>query len=290
MRVNVDSAIFGDARLKRLAKVLGVPWTQALGCLVAVWHHCYQMREAVVSVDDVDIVADVDGLAAAMVGVGLGEWATKSRVRISGVTERIAWLEKQSEKSARGVEARRSRVNPATDPVVNPRVNPVVEPNGSPGGQPYSPSPSPSLALSNTCPPAADVSPRRKAPQVYSAEAADVSAYLLEAIRSHKADFAKSIAAWPGQADTLLKREGITVQRLKKAADQAHRHEWRTFWRKNILSVAKLGEQLEVLEIEMAEDAAKKRNGQPRQVSLEEAGYVDADEYDRRQRALRGAP
>ena len=135
VRVNVDSAIFGDGRLKKLAKVLGVPWTQALGCLVAAWHHSYQARSAVVLAEDIDLMADVDGLAAAMVQSGLAAIVGKGKVRISGVTERIEWLEKQAERSTKGVEARRNRVNPA----VNPTVNPAVNPTGQPDGQPNSP-------------------------------------------------------------------------------------------------------------------------------------------------------
>lgn len=272
MRVNVDSAIFGDARLKRLAKVLGVRWTEALGALVATWHHCYQLRLAVVSVDDVDAVADIDGLAAAIVAVGLGAWAGKGRVRVAGVTERIAWLERQSEKSARGVEARRKRVNPEHDPVVNPRVDPVVG-NNQPSGQPYSPSlapalsPSPSLAPD----PALEIPTRARRQRVervvtVSSTAADLAAHLFESIRSHSPGFEpdSTLQAWALELDVGL-RAGVSAADFREGIDYAHRSD-ETFWRGNILSAKKLRKQIQTLLVQARQRT--KPNGKPRQPDL----------------------
>lgn len=118
---------------------------------------------------------------------------------------------------------------------------------------------------------------------VVSSEAADVAAYLLEAILEHKPDFSQSAAAWPRQANKLLKRKGVTVERLKAAIDYAHRDltAWEK-WRTNIRSIEKLGEQLDTLEGQMRSAGHKAR---PRQVTLEEAGIRDGDELLRQRRA-----
>lgn len=99
----------------------------------------------------------------------------------------------------------------------------------------------------------------RKSLQVVSSEAADVAAYLLEAIASHKPDFGQSVAAWPRQADVLLKR-GVTTLRLKAAIDFAHRDPRGAFWQSNVLSVKKLGEKLDTLELQMR---GGDKNGKP---------------------------
>lgn len=293
MRVNVDSAIFGDGRLKKLAKVLGVPWTQALGCLVAAWHHSYQARCAVVLAEDIDLMADVDGLAAAMVQSGLAAIVGKGKVRISGVTERIEWLEKQAERSTKGVEARRSRVNQAVDQVVNPTVNQTVNPVGQPDGQPnsllFSGSNSTSSLKEEASPVGAATARVARAKREVTSAAADLAAYFAEAILTHKPD-----ARLPPPGTTALEfdvglRAGVTVERFKAAIDYAHRSEAGSFWRPNVLSAAKLRAKLDTLEIQMLGNG--KARPPPRQQTLQEAGIRTFDEMEQqRKSAQQGEP
>lgn len=277
MRVNVDSAIFGDGRLKKLAKVLGVPWTQALGCLVAAWHHSYQARCAVVLAEDIDLMADVDGLAAAMVQSGLAAIVGKGKVRISGVTERIEWLEKQAERSTKGVEARRNRVNQAVDPAVNPTVNPA----GQPSGQPNSPALlfSGSTSSLRESPPRADRTTVRvkqlTALEIHRA-AAERLWTLQEQIRSESIPGSRPLKA----TDERLAR--VAARLDDGATDADCEHVLRGYAAGNDPGSWLNGEtnwRRENFDRELGK--APRQNGK-RQQTLEEAGIITVDEYHRR--------
>lgn len=287
MRVNVESSIFGDARLKVLAMTLGVPWTHALGLLVTVWHSACVRRSEVVPEIEVDAVAELRGMADAMVTSQLAT-RVKAGLRIAGVKDRIEWLHKQESKAKLGAAARwKDAHGHASGHTAG---NATGHPVGQNSLMPYSPAPSPALApdLKEENVGAASASSRQL--RVVSSEAADVAAYLLEAIASHKPDFSQSTAAWPKQSDVLLKKPGITVARLKTAIDYAHRDPtaW-SKWRANILSVKKLGEQLDTLEAQMRQPPIG-RPLPPRQQTLEEAGILDVDEYRRRLNGKQEAP
>lgn len=92
-----------------------------------------------------------------------------------------------------------------------------------------------------------------------SSAAADLAAYLAEAILSHKPD-----AKVPDSVTTAVEfdvglRAGVTVERFKAAIDYAHRDPRGAFWRANVLSAKKLRAKLDTLEIQMAGSA----NGKP---------------------------
>lgn len=280
VRVNVDSAIFGDARLKLLARYLGIPWTQALGALVAVWHHCYQKRQAVVTCIEVDAVADIDALAVALEKADLASRAGQGKVRVHGVAERIEWLDVQSNKAKSAAKARWQRASQTDAPSNARRMPDALQPHCGPDalGVPYSPSPSPSPAL--------EIPTHARRPhveRVVTSAAAELATYFFEAIRSHSPTFepATTIQQWAVEFDVGLRAAGGTVEGYCEAIDYAHKSD-ETFWRGNILSVKKLRKQLQTLLVQARQ---RKSNGKPRQVSLEEAGIRDGDELLRQRRA-----
>ena len=106
MRLSVDSKALGDPRFKRLAAALGLVWHEALGRCVPVWFACYEARSALISESDVDIIAERDGFGAAMVSSDLAKRSGR-RLRICGVTERIEFLIRQSERGRMGGRGRK---------------------------------------------------------------------------------------------------------------------------------------------------------------------------------------
>lgn len=106
MRVNVDSAACSDPRMHLLSRHLGINVYEAMGRILRVWFVCYDRRSAVLQSIEVDIAADRDGFADAMVASGLAEH-DEHGVYIKGVSERIEFLEKQIEKGKRSGEIRR---------------------------------------------------------------------------------------------------------------------------------------------------------------------------------------
>lgn len=102
-----------------------------------------------------------------------------------------------------------------------------------------------------------------------SADACEVAAYLLGAIRSHKPDARDSSALWAKDIDKAIRIDGRTPARLRAAIDFAHRNGTEMFWRANLLSGAALREQCERLEIQAASRvAAPVRPGAPTTMSV----------------------
>lgn len=114
MRVNIDEKALAEPRIKRMARSLTgklgrpVHHFEVLGRLTAVWMLCYSRRDPVIRVDDVDITSEIEGFAEVMVAE---EMATategEQRVYVCGVAERIAFLERQTERGRKGGKAPR---------------------------------------------------------------------------------------------------------------------------------------------------------------------------------------
>lgn len=103
-----------------------------------------------------------------------------------------------------------------------------------------------------------DIAPRARERHVSSA-AADLAAYLAEAILSHKPN-----AKLPDPVATALEfdvglRGGTSAERFRAAIDYAHRDPAGSFWRPNVLSAKKLRQKLDTLEIQMAERGSRKQ-------------------------------
>ena len=114
MRLSVDGAALTDPRIRRLGKALGMTWFEAIGRLLSVWLLCYERRCAVVDVDDVDVVTERDGFAAAMVATKLAEQRPGGEVRVRGVEDRIEFLKRQVQKGKASAKARAAKVAGST--------------------------------------------------------------------------------------------------------------------------------------------------------------------------------
>lgn len=91
-----------------LARHLGINVYEVMGRIIRVWFVCYDRRSAVLQPIEVDIAADRDGFADAMIASGLGD-SDPNGVYVRGVIERIRFLETQSRKGQRSGEVRRER-------------------------------------------------------------------------------------------------------------------------------------------------------------------------------------
>jgi hypothetical protein len=107
VRVNVDSQALRDPRFRRAAKRLQVSHHEVLARCIHVWMVCYERREPVITREDIDIAAELDGFTDALVSSELAESLTPNEIYVRGVSERIQWLEKQSERGKRSGERRR---------------------------------------------------------------------------------------------------------------------------------------------------------------------------------------
>lgn len=106
VRVNVDESALTDPRFRRLARYLAITFFEVIGRVVPVWMTAYNRRSATLTTEDVDIAADRDGFAAAMVRADLAEQVDELRVRVRGVTERIQFLMSQVSKAKRRWDSR----------------------------------------------------------------------------------------------------------------------------------------------------------------------------------------
>lgn len=104
MRVNADSKARHDVRYKRLARRLGISHADAFGRSIWVWFELYERAGAYLSAEDIDIAAEMDGFAAAMVECELAE-ETPDGIRVRG-NERAGWVERKREISSEGGRAR----------------------------------------------------------------------------------------------------------------------------------------------------------------------------------------
>lgn len=108
MRVNVDSAAVNDPRMHLLARHLGINVFEVMGRILRVWLVCYDRRSAVLQPIEIDIAADRDGFVDSMIASGLAT-PDEAGVYVRGVTERITFLESQSEKGRKSGEVRRAK-------------------------------------------------------------------------------------------------------------------------------------------------------------------------------------
>lgn len=107
VRVNVDSSILGDVRLKMLARALKIrPHQRALGPLVAVWHAATVKKTEILAAEEVDAASEEDGMAFAMVRVGLAEDLGDGSIRVRGILKRLDYLLEQRERGKRGAASR----------------------------------------------------------------------------------------------------------------------------------------------------------------------------------------
>jgi hypothetical protein len=130
MRVNMDSSILSDTRFKRLGKALGIPYQQAVGACFFVWLTCYEHRSEALEAVDIDLAADIEGFAEAMVKCKIAH-RDGDTIIVHGVTERIKFLNKQKVKGSSGgnAKAQKTRVNKAN--VADATRTPVADATGA---------------------------------------------------------------------------------------------------------------------------------------------------------------
>jgi hypothetical protein len=114
MRVNVDDQALTEPRMRRMARHLTklhareVPWQEVLGRILPVWMLCYQRRTPVLEVVDIDVSAEFDGFAEAMLAAGMARAEGEGgHVYVCGVSERIEFLERQAEKGRKSGQVRK---------------------------------------------------------------------------------------------------------------------------------------------------------------------------------------
>ena len=177
----------------------------------------------------------------------------------------------QSDKGRKGAAARwgptrdgrgNGPANGQSDgPVSSPAIPPVV-------GPAYrlpdpDPDPDPDLDLDQeqeqdkernhtTATVAPTLAPRRGSSTQPSAEAVADARYFLDAILSHKPDFAgpKTLDGWAVEFDRARRLDNRTTAAIRAVIDFAHRDPRGAFWRANILSGKTLREQFDKLEIQ----------------------------------------
>lgn len=115
VRVNIDSQVVTDARFKRLGRALRISWFEALGRCTVVWLESYARRAELLIEEDIDIIADMDGFARALVAAELAELGGDNLIRLRGVSSRITFLIEQQERSKKAVAARTRRSQSASE-------------------------------------------------------------------------------------------------------------------------------------------------------------------------------
>lgn len=103
-RVNLDSEVWTDPQVKRLARLCGWNMPHTVGTLAAVWNVAYSAKDPVISKLDGDTAAEHDGFIELMLreDVALAELEPDGRVYLHGVEKRIAYLLRQAERGAEG--------------------------------------------------------------------------------------------------------------------------------------------------------------------------------------------
>lgn len=111
-RMSIDDMFLRDTRVLRLARELSMSKFETIGRLLAVIAVVYDRVESVLDPADIDIAAELDGFASAMIRVGLAE-NKRGAVRVRGAEERIKYLQTRAESGRDGglksAEVRRNR-------------------------------------------------------------------------------------------------------------------------------------------------------------------------------------
>lgn len=108
-RVNVEEKLWGDRRLKALARLSSKSEYECIGRLSAVWRHCTDTEQCVQSKRAIDLAADYPGFADLLIEVDLAR-PEDGEYYLAGTRERCLWQKKLRERaSAGGVAAASAR-------------------------------------------------------------------------------------------------------------------------------------------------------------------------------------
>lgn len=100
-RMSIDDKLLRDPRAIRLGRVFGWRRQEAVGRLMDVFALAYDRERDVIAAADIDIAAEQEGFAKAMIDVDLGE-QTRSGIRIKGAADRILYLQNKHEAARAG--------------------------------------------------------------------------------------------------------------------------------------------------------------------------------------------
>ncbi len=202
----MDSSIVSEARFKLLGKRLGINLRETIGACYLVWLDCYNRRSEKATSAEIDVVADIEGFAAAMVAEKLAHAVDNgAHIVIHGVKVRIKFLNKQKVRGKNGGKAsaesrRNSRLGRG---IANePNASPNALPNGSGAAQAYTPAP----ALTPSPAPVPDQKTKDKDPGT-----ADFLEGFDQFWKSYPRKVAKTVAA---RAWRSLRVNGETVDRI----------------------------------------------------------------------------
>ena len=111
-----------------------------------------------------------------------------------------------------------------------------------------------------------------------SEDAAMVSSYLLEAIRSHQPDVKDGSQKWAKDIDIAIRVDHRSPDALRSAIDFAHRSTAGAFWQANLLSGEKLRKHFDTLQSQMKRAGFKASDCAPRQAVGHTSYETDWDE------------
>ena len=115
-RVNLDSKVWNDPRVKRLARLCGWGMPQTVGTLAAVWNVAYEAKSPVVSELDVDTAAERDGFSDLLQHEQVQLASRRDDgLYLCGVEERIRYLLQQAERGRMGGRNRSSNADRSPD-------------------------------------------------------------------------------------------------------------------------------------------------------------------------------
>jgi hypothetical protein len=136
-RVNMETGLLSEPRVRKLTRILGWHMRETLGALFLVWAPCYERKTPMLTAEEVDLCADHDGFADAMVQSKMATAVEDGLLRMAGVSERIKFLLSQSEKGRKGAQERwllpgggRADSGMAQDAPAKPRHGPGIGADG----------------------------------------------------------------------------------------------------------------------------------------------------------------
>lgn len=207
----MDSSIATDPRFKLLALRLKISRNETAGALFHVWLACYEQRRADMSKLEIDVAAEIDGFADALIAERLAD-NRNGRVAIHGAKKRIEFLKSQREKGRRG--GQKSAESRADKSEANGQPNGSLHASGC--AQAYTPAPDLSPAPAPDRPPKAPRGGARHKGWSQELEAAlPVAEAVLERL-SARAGVTYSPCKTHVRHVARLLREGFTEEQMRK--------------------------------------------------------------------------
>jgi hypothetical protein len=125
--VNIDDSVWTDPRFVLVGKGFGLSAYDVIGRMAKIWAYCTEKGAYSLDAQTIDVIAELDAFAVALVTCGLAE-NKNGEIRIKGTRGRIEWLRnlrKNARKGGLAASAKRhARRNASGNPDANPGVSP----------------------------------------------------------------------------------------------------------------------------------------------------------------------